>query len=347
MTSQLGLAIFGAGRWGTHLLRNFLALPGVTVQAVIEPDPAQRDRIQRQFKLPEATQLMADWQAALNLPQLQAVVVATPAQTHYSLVEAALKRRLHVLVEKPLTLDSQTSLALCQLAERQGVQLVVDHTYLFHPVVEQGQAVLAKKRLGPLRYGYATRTNLGPVRQDVDALWDLAIHDLAIFNHWLGETPCQVSAQGQTWLQNTVTDWPQFPHGLADWVWVKLTYPSGFQAMLHLCWANPDKQRRLAVVGDRGTLIFDEMQPETPLTLQHGYFQQLDHRYVPQDVRLEVIPAIAEEPLRRVCQHFVACVKANAPSVLSSGRVGTALVKQLSGISASLHRGGEVVVPVD
>ncbi|WP_346290136.1 Gfo/Idh/MocA family oxidoreductase [Sphaerothrix gracilis] len=332
--TQVNLAILGAGRWGTHLLRNFLALPDVTVKAVVEPDPTQGDRIQQQFTLTE-TQLLGDWQAALALPDLQAVVIATPAQTHYPLVKAALERRLHVLVEKPLTLEPETSLKLCQLAQQQGVQLVVDHTYLFHPVVAQGQALLTQSELGPLRYGYATRTHLGPVRQDVDALWDLAIHDLAIFNDWLGETPCEVSAQGQTWLQTAA--------GLADRVWVQLAYPSGFQASLHLCWANPDKQRRLCIVGDRGTLIFDEMQSEAPLRVQRGYFETAAGRYWPQGVQLESLPAITAEPLRQVCQHFIDCVVQNQPSAPSSGWVGAALVQQLACISASLHQSGQVV----
>ncbi|NJN03304.1 MAG: Gfo/Idh/MocA family oxidoreductase [Leptolyngbyaceae cyanobacterium SL_1_1] len=339
MADQITVAILGAGRWGTHLLRNFLALPEVTVRAVVEPNAAQRDRIQRQFNL-AAEQLFTEWQTALALPHLQAAVIATPAQTHYLLVKAALERGLHVLVEKPLTLDFQTSLALCQLAEQQGVQLVVDHTYLFHPVVEQGKAALAEA-VGQRRYGYAARTNLGPVRQDVDALWDLAIHDLAIFNYWLGETPVQVSAQGQTWLQSDVTDLPHFPAGLADLVWVKLVYPSGFEATLHLCWLNADKQRRLAVVGDRATLIFDEISP-TPLVVQQGYFQA-GSGYQPQGLGQTVVEAIAAEPLRRVCEHFIDCVRANQPSGVSSGRVGAALVQQLTGISASLNQAGQAV----
>ncbi len=110
------------------------------------------------------------------------------------LIKDALKQGYHVLAEKPLTLNPAECQELCQLAEQQHSILMVDHTYLFHPAVEQGQAVVQAGKLGDLRYGYATRTHLGPVRQDVDALWDLAIHDIAIFNNWLGQIPVKVQA---------------------------------------------------------------------------------------------------------------------------------------------------------
>jgi predicted dehydrogenase len=92
------------------------------------------------------------------------------------------------------------------------------------------------------------------VRQDVDALWDLAIHDISIFNHWLGQYPDKVQAQGKVWLQPHLKT-SLSPDGLGDMVWVTLYYPNGFQAKIHLCWCNPDKQRRLCVVGSQGTLI--------------------------------------------------------------------------------------------
>ena len=160
-----------------------------------------------------------------------------------------------------------------------------------------------------MRYGYAQRTHFEPVRHDVDALWDLAVHDIAIFNTWLEQTPIQVRAtgtvfpksevpppevrrtppkggkstppcppQGKSEVRNTEEFLPSpFAfnplEGLADLVWVTLTYPDGFQAFIHLCWLNPDKQRRLTVVGSLGTLIFDEMLPETPLILQRVVVQ--------------------------------------------------------------------------
>ncbi|MEO0824288.1 MAG: Gfo/Idh/MocA family oxidoreductase [Cyanobacteria bacterium J06635_15] len=345
MTSPaLKLAVFGVGRWGVNLLRNFLALPQVEVIAVVDPRPEQLAQVQQRFDLPSAVKLTPDWAAALALPGLDAIAIATPAVTHYELITAALTQGIHVLAEKPLTLNSEQSLELCRLACDTQRQLVVDHTYLFHPAVQEGKQVLDTGRLGNLRYGYATRSNLGPVRLDVDALWDLAIHDIAIFNHWLGQMPCRVEAKGQAWLQPQVNQPPHFANGLADLVWLTLTYANRFQAHIHLCWLNPDKQRRLGIVGDRGTLIFDEINTESPLTLQQGQFERQGQWFVPVGLETEAIALPKAEPLKQVCEHFVTCVQQQTPSTVSSGEVGADLVRILEALSCSLAQGG---TPID
>ena len=340
---RIRLAQFGVGRWGNHLLRNFLALDAVEVVAVVEPRSEQHAAIREKFQLDPAFNLTPDAEAVLADPAVDAVAIATPAATHYHLIKTALKNGKHVLAEKPLTLDVAECEELCQLADDNGVQLVIDHTYLFHPVVQQGATVLSQQSLGTLRYGYATRTNLGPVRPDVDALWDLSIHDIAIFNHWLGETPIAVTAQGQIWLQGDRTSEPLFPAGLADVAWLRLFYPSGFEATIHVSWANPDKQRRLGVVGDRGTLIFDEMQVDAPLVMQRGEFTPDGIYFVPTNLAREVIDIPAGEPLKQVCEHFIDCVSQQQASSISSGQVGTDLVQVLVALSRSLNQGGQRV----
>lgn len=338
-TAPIELALFGVGRWGTHLLRNFVAHPQIRLRAVVEASAERLAAIALHLVGPDLTgvELMSDWQAAMDLPGLEACAIATPAATHYDLIEAALKRKLHVLAEKPLTLDVASARSLCQLARQQQRQLMVDHTYLFHSAVTTGKTALGS--LGQPRYGYATRTHLGPVRRDVDALWDLAIHDIAIFNYWLGEQPSQVQAQGSTWLQPQIQT-PLSPSGLADVVWCRLQYPSGFQATLQLCWANPDKQRRLCVVGDLATLIFDEMNPSQPLVKQCGSFVEQAGWFTPQAIAAEAIAVPPSEPLANLCDHFVACVREGVRSPVSSGEVGTHLVSVLMALTHSLNNGG-------
>ena len=326
---QIQLALMGVGRWGTHLLRNFLAHPQIQVRAVVDPFAEQLPATAKTFGLDDSVLLLEHWQDALAIEGLGAVAIATPATTHQAIVTAALQRQLHVLCEKPLTLTADTSAALCRLAQQQNRQLFIDHTYLFHPAVTQAKANLG--RLGTPRYGYAARTNLGPVRHDVDALWDLAIHDIAIFNHWLDAVPVRVQAQGLNWLQR-----PGQP--LADVVWCRLHYPSGFEATIHLCWANPHKQRQLSVVCDRGSLVFDEMQSHAPLFLQMG---QLEPKtFQPQALSKVTLEVPDQEPLATMCDHFVHSVLTNQPSPLSSGAVGTTLVKILEALSQSLAQQG-------
>ena len=349
---MIKVAIFGAGRWGSHLIRNFQHHPQANLVAIADPHADRLQAAQECCQLPPEVRLETDWRNVLQIPELDAVVVATPASTHYTIISAALKRGCHVLAENPLTLKLSESRALCELAQQCNRQLVIDHTYLFHPAVESGQHIVAKGTLGTLRYGYATRTHLEPIRQDVDALWDLAIHDIAIFNSWLGQTPVQVQATGTVWLQpnqqfevSRVSDsTPMMNQGLSDLVVATLTYADGFRAFLHFCWLNPDKQRRLGVVGSQGTLIFDEMSKVAPLTLQKGYLETVEQGWKGAGQQQDIVAIANQEPLAEVCDHFLYCAYHNIPSNRSDGYVATELIQILSGLSESLQQGGQPIL---
>lgn len=331
---NIGIAIFGTGRWGVHLIRNFQQHPNSRVVAVVDPNSRRLKEIREGFNFDSDVLVTNNWLKAMEAPGIDAVAIATPASTHYNLIKEALNREHHVFAEKPLTLNYSESLELCELAEKQQRQLFVDRTYLFHSAVEGGKNVVGSGKLGELRYGYGTRTHLEPVRQDVDALWDLAIHDLCIFNSWLGETPDRVQAFGTAWLPNG---------GLSDLVTAKLIYPSGFQAFLHMCWLNPDKQRRLAVVGSEGTLIFDEMSSEAPLTLQQGHLEREGDRWKAAAGQSREIVAIEKaEPLAKACDRFLSSIRDNSGSSFSA-EAGVELVKILCGLSESLQQEGELV----
>ncbi|MBD0266933.1 MAG: Gfo/Idh/MocA family oxidoreductase [Cyanobacteria bacterium Co-bin8] len=340
MTAPIRLAIFGLGRWGEHLVRNFLALPEARVVAVIDPQAEALARLQDQFGLPDSVQGLTDWRAAMDLPGLEAVAIATPAATHYPLIKTALERHLHVLTEKPMTLTVAECQELCTLAAQHQLQLVVDHTYLFHPAVKAAKQVFVENRLGCLRYGYAARTHLGPVRSDVDALWDLVIHDIAILNFWLEAVPVQVAAWGNAWLQPQPQ--PLFPTGLADVGWVRLVYPNQFEATLHVSWLNADKQRRLGVVGDQGTLVFDELAPNR-LTLYQGAIQGEAAPFLPSGVAPLPLPDDRTQPLTQVCKHFLARIQGQAEPEVSGGAIATHLVKTLTALSQSLQTGGTLI----
>jgi predicted dehydrogenase len=342
MPEPLGIAVLGAGRWGIHLIRNFLKHPDAQLLAVADPHADRLEMLTRTLAVDVDVVLTTDWREILKLEGVQGVAIATPASTHFELAQAVLTHNLHVLIEKPLTLNYRDSLMLCQLAKQHQRQLVVDHTYLFHPAVHRGKEAIASGLLGDLRYGYAARTHLGPVRQDVDALWDLAIHDIAIFNYWLGQTPIRVQAHGTSWLQHSALKSGSFSDSLSDLVWLTLTYPAGFQASIHLCWCNPDKQRRLCFVGDRGTLIFDELA-SSPLTLQTGWIDSSSGTHTPVYQAMQHLSVPKIEPLYEVCSHFLICVQHNLPSSISSGQTGTQLVQILQALTQSLHQQGKVI----
>lgn len=341
MPKPVGIAVLGAGRWGIHLIRNFLEHSDAQLLGVADPQPNRLHALTHTLPIGSDVLLTTDWRTILDLDGVEGVAIATPASTHFELAKAVLTKNRHVLIEKPLTLNWQDGLTLCHLAKQHQRQLVVDHTYLFHPAVQQGKVAIESGLIGNPRYGYAVRTHLGPIRQDVDALWDLAIHDIAIFNHWLGQPPIWVQARGTTWLQHPTLNPNMFPQGMSDLVWLTLTYADGFQASVHLCWCNPDKQRRLCLVGDRGTLIFDELA-SSPLSIQVGWVNATaENTPVQQAMKhLQVNPV---EPLQQVCSHFLTCARNNLPSPLSGGQTGTQLVQILQALTQSLHENGNVI----
>lgn len=341
---KVGIAVVGVGRWGVHFVRNFAQHPQAELVAVVDPYPSKLAYCQARFNLDrDRVTLTTEWETLRELDNLDAVVIATPASTHYPLILDALKHGYHVLAEKPLTLNPAESIELTRLAAQKKLQLLVDHTYLFNPAVEKGREIFKSGQLGKLRYGYAARTHLGPVRQDVDALWDLAIHDIAIFNRWLGQTPSQVRARGRTWLQPGRTMTISAEPGLADLVWLTLFYPDGFQAEIHLCWLNPDKQRRLCLVGSQGSLIFDELSSNAPLTFQQGYLEIESEHFIPAGQYRQVLEVEATEPLAKVCDRFLEDIYTGNSSSLSSGWVGAELVQILSCLTLSLQQQGEIV----
>jgi predicted dehydrogenase len=331
---QTRIAVFGAGRWGIHFVRHLSNHPSARLVGVVDPSSEKLKFCRDKFGSDESeTIFTTDRESLYERTELDAVVIATPAITHYSLITEALDRGYHVLAEKPLTLDPVQCEELTRLAGEKGRILFVDHTYLFHGAVREGRKVLQSGAIGRPRYGYAARTHLGPVRQDVSALWDLAIHDIAIFNSWLDSSPVEVQARGTVWLQP----------GIPDLVWVNLMYPDGFQASIHLCWLNPDKQRRLAIAGTTGTLIFDELNSDAPLTLQKGTFDRQGDYFIPVDRSTEIIPVTKGEPLREVIDRFLEAIATNTDSPISSGKVGTELVKILHALDRSLSLQGETI----
>lgn len=331
---KIGIAILGVGRWGVHLVRNFLENPQVNLVAIADLNAERLDYCRTKFNLDKTDiKLTTNWDSIKHNSEINAVVIATPASTHYQLIKDALNLGYHVLSEKPLTLNFLECEELTELANQKKLQLFIDHTYLFNPIISKGQEVIKKGNLGTLRYGYASRTNLGPVRQDVDSLWDLAIHDLAIFNHFLGQNPVKVQAEGQVWLQKK----------LADLVWLKLFYPDGFIAHIHLCWSNPDKQRKLVVVGSKASLIFDEMQSQSPLILQKGYFEKQENNFIPTEVETEILEVEKAEPLKLVCHRFLDNIYNKKNDKISSGKLATNLVKILQALTLSLEKNGAII----
>ncbi len=190
-------------------------------------------------------------------PNCQAVVISTPACTHFEIAKAALSSGKHVLVEKPLAESSGECEELIAIAQEHNVKLCVGHVFLFNHGVRYVKQLLDRNELGSIRYVFSARTNLGPFRSDVNALWDLGAHDISIFNYWFESDPTEVSAFGMSFLKP----------GLEDVVVANLIYPNRIMACLYVSWLNPQKVRDITVVGTRKSIVWSDMDLEAPVRI--------------------------------------------------------------------------------
>jgi predicted dehydrogenase len=337
---MLGVAVIGAGHWGPNLVRTFHNEVSSRVVLVVDNNEEKLLPIRARFP---AVQTSVDVADAFRAGGVDAVAIATPTTTHFSLAKAALVAGKHVLVEKPMTTSVAEGRELEQLAASRGLVLMVGHVFLFNAAVRRVRSYIHDSQLGNLYYIAMTRTNLGPIRGDVNVAWDLAAHDISIVNYWLGTEPVSVSASGRSWINP----------GLEDAIFATLHYPDNLLVHLHCSWLHPRKSREIVVVGDRAMLVFDDLQLTEPIRIYDNVVTE--DRYIDSFASYRmavregdiVIPRVpGEEPLKTQCDHFVECVAARTPP-LSGAREGLAVVRSLEALQRSLRKGGgiEPVVP--
>jgi predicted dehydrogenase len=319
---MLRVAVIGVGHWGPHLVRCLSANPAVQLAAVVDHDLDRARSV-----APRGVEVFASL-AQTPKASLDAVVIATPAATHTALVREALEAGLHVLVEKPLASSVADAELLATLAQQHARTLMVGHLFLFHPAVLAVKGALGD--LGALRVITMERLNLGPVRRDVGAVFDLLAHEVSILETWLDATPAQVSAVGGQWLRG----------GGVDSAAATLTWRSGVVAHLHASWLHPVKKRAVSLVGERGMLTWDELDRAAPLR----WFGSTVEGSTPRPVEPRVIEVPAAEPLQAEVDHFVACV-AGGQAVRSDARFGARVVRTLAAIEASMAQAGAPVRP--
>ncbi len=334
---MIRLAVAGAGQWGPNFIRGFQNPPRSEVRWVVDTDPARLAAVRARFP---GVRLDGDLGRALADPGVDAVVVATPTGTHFALAGAALEAGKHVLVEKPMATTVHQAEALAELADRSRRVLLVGHVFLYNEGVRRVKQYLDENALGRVYYVAMVRTNLGPIRPDVNAAWDLGAHDVSIANYWLGKLPVSVTAVGGAWINV----------GLEDAVFATLRYPDGVLVNLHLSWLNPRKVRDVTVVGERQMLTLDDMNLAEPIRLydkrvadaqdRAGYvdtFAQFRASVRDGDITIPKVPT--GEPLRQECDDFLACVESGRRPV-AGGAVGVAVVRTLEAIARSMRQGG-------
>ena len=340
MSEQTRVAVVGLGYWGPNLARNFERLADADLAYCCDLVADNLERARAQFPGAVVTD---DLDEVLADPGLDAVVIATPAPTHYSLGKRVLEAGKHALIEKPLALRAADAEDLVATAAAKRRLLMVGHLLEYHPGVRKVKELLEAGELGRPFYVYANRLNLGKVRADENALWSLGPHDISVINYLTGEEPEEVSARGECYLQDDVE----------DVVFGYIRYPSGMIGHLHVSWLDPHKSRKITVVGAEKMVVFDDMEAERKVTVYdrgatttrtkfetYGEFVTLHFG----DIHIPKIDN--EEPLRVECRHFVECIREGRPP-LSDGRDGLNVVRVLEAMDRSLRDGGRPVKTAD
>src|ERR1700687_6131803 len=319
----LRVAIIGFGHWGPNYARILSGtMSGARLTACAEPSARRLAAFERQYP---ASRAYADYHRLLRDGDVDAVIVATPTSTHREVAEDCLRAGVHVLVEKPLASTVADAESMIAVAHQTHKVLMVGHAFLFNPAVRAIKGYIDEGRLGKIRYLYFQRTGLGPIRQDVNALWDLAPHDLSILRYWLGTDPIDLVARGESYLKP----------GTEDVVFVTLSYPNQVLASVHVSWLDPVKIRRVTVVGDKKMVVFDDTHATEKLRIydqgadyqpRGGGFAEFIAAVRDGDI---VIPRMAPlEPLREELAHFVECINTGTEP-LTSAADGVAIVRVL------------------
>jgi predicted dehydrogenase len=332
VTAPLRLAIVGLGYWGPNLARNLARVGELAWACDLSED--NRNRYARLY--PE-TYMTADLDELLADPALDAVAIATSVPTHHPLGMRVLAAGKHLFVEKPLALSTAEARELVEAAEAADRRLMVGHLLLFHPGLRAVKALIDAGELGKLYYLYGNRQNLGKVRADENALWSLGAHDIAVLLSLVGERPSELQARGESYVRP----------GVEDVVFGYLKFPSGVVAHLHLSWLDPNKMRKLTVVGSDKMVVFDDMESDRKVTIYDKGITQPRADTYGEYVGVRMgdisIPRVAsDEPLRLEVEEFAAAIREQR-TPLSDGHSGVAVVEVLEGLQRSLDDGGRVI----
>ncbi len=329
------VAIVGAGAWGINHVRAMSRTAGAELVMVCDGSPQARARA---HALAPAARLGADVAEAITATDVDAIVLATPAKDHAEQARLALNAGKHVLVEKPLALDVADAHAVVAAAETHQRTLMVGHLMLFHPAVERLKTMITQGELGRVLYIYSVRVNLGRVRQDENALWSLAPHDVSMIEYLLADEPASVSARGGVYLQNRI----------ADVVFANLRFASGVTAQIQVSWLDPRKERRLTIVGSHKMVEFDDVHPvekiriydkgvdRPPVFTEYAQFLSIRNG----DIHIPHVPMV--EPLERETRHFLDCI-AQGKRPITDGHSAMRVVRVLEAAQKSLENDGAPV----
>jgi predicted dehydrogenase len=333
---MITVGVIGYGYWGPNLARNFAEAPDGRLGFVTDVRPERLSDVGARHP---GAKLSTDYRDLLADPAIDAVAIATPVSSHFDLAMAALHAGKHVLVEKPMTATSDQGLRLIEEAEKRGLVLMVDHTFVYTGAVQKIRELVQAGDLGEIYYYDSVRINLGLFQHDVNVLWDLAVHDLSIMEFVLGQTPVSVSATGLAHVDGQ-------PENIA---YMTMFFEGRLIGHVHANWLAPVKVRRTLVGGSRRMVVFDDLEasekvkvydrgisvnpsPENVYQMLIGY--RAGDMWAPQLGRTEALQAEA--------RHFIECI-AGRRTPTTDGQAGLRIVRLLEAASRSMEQQGRLV----
>ncbi len=340
--SPTTIGVIGCGYWGPNLLRNFAENEAARLRWMCDLDPKRLETIGRRYPSAETTR---DYKRLINDPHTDAIVIATPVATHFNFAREALEAGKHVLVEKPFTTSAREAEMLVELAERKGLTLMVDHTFIYTGAVRKIKEIVQSKELGDLLYFDSTRINLGIFQHDINVVWDLAPHDLSIMDFIIDRQPEAVSATGCCHIEQ----------GIENIAYVMLRFPDPFIAHFHFNWLSPVKIRHMLIAGSRKMVVYDDIEPtekirvyDKGVTTNHRSENGADKEaayetlvsYRTGDVW---VPKLDQtEALHYVCDEFLGAIR-ESRRPLTDGLSGLRVVRLLEAAQQSINRGGQPI----
>ncbi len=328
------IAIIGCGYWGPNLVRVFAELKNCCVKSISDINEERMNIIRQKYP---SIKKFRDYHDILKDKSIDAVVVATNLSTHYKIAGDVIKCKKHLLIEKPITPSPNEAETLVKLSKKYEKILMVGHTFLYNAGIRKLKEYISNKEIGNLLYLHAMRTNLGPIRKDASALWDLASHDISIFLYLLNTMPTEVSAKGGVYIKKNVE----------DVVFLTLTFSNGLIGHIHVSWLEPCKIRNLTLIGDKKMVVFDDINQLEPIRIydkgvvkEKKYDTFGEFQLILRDGDV-VIPKIAlSEPLKNECSEFIDAIE-NKKTPVSNAEFGLRVVKVLFAAQKSLENRGK------
>jgi predicted dehydrogenase len=334
--SVINVGVIGYGYWGPNLVRNLFEVAETRVVAVSDMRQDRLDQVKSRYP---SVEVSTDYRRLLDDPRIDAIAIATPVHTHYQLALQALQSGKHVMVEKPMTSSSEQALHLIEEATRRNLTLLVDHTFVYTGAVRKIKAIADSGQLGDILYYDSTRINLGLFQRDVDVIWDLAVHDLAIMDYILPSAPCAVAATGINHVFG----------GTENLAYITMFFEENVIAHVNVNWLSPVKVRRTLVGGSKQMIVYDDMEPSEKVKVydkgitMNGSSDSLYKALVGYRSGDMFAPQLdVSEALKVEIQHFVECIRTGAEPI-TGGQAGLRVVRILESASLSMKQRGKLV----